>query len=102
MAKTGETFILTDEQKRMALDYIRASGYFKFRLAQFLKISRPTLNKILVEDTDFFTEVEAANAEFCKELIEKVKEKNPLFLPVQLTAWYAQREYLLLWRALAQ
>lgn len=80
MAKPSEKLILTNKEKDFALIYVRASGFYKSRLANYLKISRPTLNRIFNDDPGFFTNVEAANAEFCKELIERAKDKNPLFL----------------------
>jgi len=80
MAKTGETYILSDEQKELALLYVRASGFYKTRLAAYLKISRPTLDRVIKDDAVFFTDLESASADFCKELIERVKEKDPKFI----------------------
>lgn len=80
MAKPGIKFRLSLDQKNSAFDYVRASGFFKNRLASFLKISRPTLDRLLEEDEDFFTQIKAADAEFCKDLIELVKKKDPKFI----------------------
>lgn len=80
MAKPGINFELSEESKNQAIRYVEESGFYKNRLADFLGISRPTLNKLLEEDSDFFTAIKAADAVFCKNLIEVVKRKNPIFI----------------------
>jgi hypothetical protein len=78
MAVPGILVNLSDEQKELAVEYVKVTGLFKNRLARFLKLSRPTLDRILSEDNIFFTQLEAADAEFCKDLIIEAKRKNPL------------------------
>lgn len=80
MAITGVKFKLSENDKEKAIKYVKESGFFKGRLADFLEISRPTLNKIIQEDTDFFTSLRHADSIFCKSLIDEVKKKNPIFL----------------------
>jgi hypothetical protein len=80
MATQGVTFKLTEEIKGYAVKYAEESGFYKNRLADFLGISRPTLDKILEENPDFFTSLRMADAKFCKMLIEKVSLKNPVFI----------------------
>ncbi len=72
--------VLDKKTKEFAVRYVMETGFFKIRLANFLGISRPTLDKILEEDKGFFTAIQAANAVFCKDLILRVKQKNPTFL----------------------
>lgn len=57
-----------------------ATGFYKTRLAEYLGISRPTLDKILENDPRFFTVLKAADATFCKDLIINTARKNPAFL----------------------
>lgn len=71
---------LSDYEKRNAVMYVELCGFRKNRLAKYLGISRPTLDKILKNDDDFFTQIKAANENFCKDLINLVKIKNPVFL----------------------
>ena len=80
MAEPGVKFELSLEQKNMAVAYVKATGLFKNRLASFLGISRPTLDKLFEEDPDFFTQVKASDAQFCQSLIESAAKKNPFFL----------------------
>ncbi len=80
MATPGITFELTEESKQHALKYVEESGFYKNRLADFLSISRPTLDKLLEEDVDFFTSIKRADAIFCKSLIDGVKKKNPYLI----------------------
>ncbi len=80
MATTGVDFILSEESKNLAIKYIEESGFYKGRLADFLGISRPTLNKLLEEYSDLFTAFKRADAVFCKKLIDKVAERNPIFI----------------------
>lgn len=72
--------IIDKKTKEFAVRYVMETGFYKSRLAGFLGISRPTLDKILEEDKGFFTAIQAANAIFCKDLILQVKRKNPTFL----------------------
>lgn len=80
MATTGIPFELTEEDKQHAIKYVEESGMFKNRLSDFLGISRPTLDKLLEENPDFFTSLRRADAVFCKNLIEEVKKRNPFFI----------------------
>ncbi len=80
MAKPGIEYKLTDVDKTHAIKYVEESGLFKNRLADFLGISRPTLDKILEENPDFFTCLKRADAVFCKKLIEIVGKKNPFLI----------------------
>lgn len=68
------------EEKKKAYMYVLVSGFYKVRLAQFLSISRPTLDRMLHDDPHFFTQLQAADAEFCKKLIMQVAKKNPTFI----------------------
>jgi hypothetical protein len=80
MAEPGVKFELTEEQKNMAVAYVKGTGLFKNRLANFLGVSRPTLNRLFEDDPDFFTQVKASDAQFCQNLIEAAAKKNPFFL----------------------
>lgn len=80
MATQGVTFELTEEIVEYAIKYTEASGFYKSRLADFLGISRVTLDKLLDENPDFFTSLKMADAKFCKTLIERVSLKNPIFI----------------------
>lgn len=80
MAKPGVNFYLSEAQKDSAVVFVKEAGLFKKRLANFLKISRPTLDKVFEEDGEFFTRLEAADAEYCKELIMAVRKKDPVFI----------------------
>jgi hypothetical protein len=80
MAIQGINFELTEGVKKFAIQYVEESGLFKNRLADFLSISRPTLNKVLNEDEAFFTSLKRADAIFCKKLIEGVGKKNPFLI----------------------
>lgn len=80
MATRGTSFELTEKDKGFAIKYVEDSGFFKNRLADFLEISRPTLDKVLEEYPDFFTALKRADAIFCKELINTVKKKNPYLI----------------------
>lgn len=80
MATTGVDYILSEEGKGYAIKYVEESGFCKTRLADFLEISRPTLDKLLEENPDLFASLKRADTVFCKMLIDKVVDKNPLFL----------------------
>lgn len=80
MAITGITYELTEETKQQAIRYVEESGYYKNRLAHFLGISRPTLDKILKENEDFFTALKHADSIFCKSLINTAIKKDPIFI----------------------
>ena len=80
MATQGGTFELTEEIRGYAIKYVEESGFYKSRLADFLGISRPTLDKLLEENPDFFTSLKRADAVFCKNLIDAVSKKNPIFI----------------------
>ena len=72
--------VLEKTTKQLAVKYVVATGFYKSRLAGYLGISRPTLDKILAEDSSFFTTLQAADAVFCKDLIINTAKKNPAFL----------------------
>lgn len=72
--------VLTQEIKDFAIKYVAATGFYKNRLAGYLCISRPTLDKILEEDPQFFTQLKSADALFCKDLIVRTAKKNPAFI----------------------
>ena len=80
MATPGTPFELTEKTKQQAIRYVEDSGFFKNRLAAFLGISRPTLDKVFDEEPDFFTQIKRADASFCKNLIAQVSKKNPVFI----------------------
>jgi hypothetical protein len=80
MATPGIPFELTEETKQHALRYVEDSGLFKNRLSAFLGVSRPTLDRLLDDNPDFFTQLQRADAIFCKSLIESVKKRNPIFI----------------------
>jgi hypothetical protein len=62
---------LTEGQKVAAVKYIASCGFWKYRLAAFLRIDHKTLDLILKRDKNFSLELEAANAEFCGKNIRK-------------------------------
>ena len=72
--------VLDENNKKLAIMYVAATGFYKTRLAEYLGISRPTLDKILENDSQFFTALKAADAVFCKNLIINTAKKNPAFL----------------------
>lgn len=72
--------ILSSQIKDLAIRYVAATGFYKNRLAEYLCISRPTLDKILEEDQSFFTQLKSADALFCKDLIVRTAKKNPAFI----------------------
>lgn len=80
MATAGISYELTDETKQHAIKYVKEGGLFKNRLSDFLSISRPTLDRLLKEDEDFFTALKRADAIFCKNLIAQVSKKDPIFI----------------------
>lgn len=80
MATPGIPFELTEETKQFAIKYVEEGGLFKNRLADFLSISRPTLDRVLEENDDFFTTLKHADAVFCKNLITQVSKKDPIFI----------------------
>ncbi|HIH13443.1 TPA: hypothetical protein HA242_07005 [Candidatus Woesearchaeota archaeon] len=80
MATQGITFELTEKEKEFAIKYVEESGFYKNRLADYLGVSRPTVYKLLEEDTNFFTQLKRADAIFCKSLIVAIKKKDPVFI----------------------
>mgnify|MGYP007022290063 CR=1 FL=1 len=80
MAAPGINFELTEESRQHAVKYVEESGFYKNRLADFLSISRPTLDKLLEENPDFFTALKRADAIFCKSLIDGVRKRNPFLI----------------------
>lgn len=72
--------VLDDKNRELAIRYVVATGFYKNRVASYLGISRPTLDKIFEEDPSFFTQLTAADSVFCKNLIIKTANKNPAFL----------------------
>lgn len=71
---------LDKKQKELAIQYVKVSGLWKQALADYLGISKPTLLQILKEDDSFLTALQAADAEFRKEIIELTKVKRPDFI----------------------
>lgn len=69
-AKVGRPTIgLSEESKSHCVDYVKASGFYKTRVAKFLRIDAKTLNKILKDDRSFSLDLEAADAEFQGKII---------------------------------
>jgi len=66
-------FVLTDKQRKAAIDYVTSSGFWKTRLAKFMKISFPTLELVLKRDKSFFNDIEAADATFVQKMVERAK-----------------------------
>lgn len=64
---------LTEDRKSMAIEYVAASGFWKVRLAKFLKIDLKTLNKILQKNRGFSRDLEAADAVFVGKTIQHAK-----------------------------
>lgn len=64
---------ITEDRKSMAIEYVAASGFWKVRLAKFLKIDLKTLNKILEKDRGFSRDLEAADAVFVGNTIKNAK-----------------------------
>ena len=80
MAKRGQEYIPSEEVKELSIKYVESSGLFKNRLADYLGVSRPTLDRVLQKDFEFFTSLKRADSRFCQNLIEKVSQKDPKFL----------------------
>lgn len=80
MAIPGIPCEITEEAKQHAVKYVEESGLFKNRLADFLSISRPTLDRVLEKNEDFFTALKRADAVFCNKLIAQVSKKDPIFI----------------------
>lgn len=80
MATSGMDYVLSEESKNNAIKCVEESGFYKNRLANFLGISRPTFDKVLKENEDFFTDLKRADAVYCKSLIDIVSKKNPVFI----------------------
>ncbi len=72
--------VLDSKNIELAIRYVAATGFFKNRVAKYLGISRPTLDKIFKENPSFFTQLKAADAVFCKNLIIRTAKKNPAFI----------------------
>lgn len=72
--------ILDEKNRDLAIRYVVATGFYKSRVASYLGISRPTLDKIFKEDPSFFTQLKGADAVFCKDVIIKTANKNPAFI----------------------
>lgn len=80
MAQSGIPFKLGDKDIEFAIKYVEESGLYKNRLSDFLGISRPTLDKLIDENPDFFTALKRADAIFCKNLVASVSKKNPFLI----------------------
>ena len=65
--------ILSEDQKTLCIAYVKASGFYKLRLAKFLQIDVKTLRKILEEDRSFSLGLKAADAEFCGNIIARAR-----------------------------
>jgi len=71
---------ISKEQRDLAVKYVKVSGFWRQALADYLEISKPTLLQILKKDDSFLTALQAADAEFRKEIIELAKVKRPDFI----------------------
>lgn len=71
---------ITKEQRDLAVKYVKVSGFWRQALADYLEISKPTLLQILKQDEGFLTALQAADAEFRKEIVELTKAKRPDFI----------------------
>lgn len=71
---------LVKKQKELAIQYVKVSGFWRQALADYLEISKPTFLQILKEDEGFLTALQAADAEFRKEIVQLTKVKRPDFL----------------------
>lgn len=79
--KSGRPKIeITKNQRDLAVKYVKVSGFWRQALADYLEISKPTLLQILKEDGGFLTALQAADAEFRKEIVELTKVKRPDFI----------------------
>lgn len=65
--------ILSETQKKIAVEYVSSSGFWKLRLAKFLKIDLKTLNKILLKNRGFSRDLEAAEAVFVGKTIQNAR-----------------------------
>lgn len=65
--------ILSDEQKKLAIEYVKKSGLWKTRLARFLKINFRTFERILEIDKGFYNDLQSADAFFIAETIQRAK-----------------------------
>jgi len=65
--------VFSQEIKDAAIQYVRDSGYWKVRLAKFLKVNTDTLDKKLKQDKNFSEDLEAAEAEFLRKTIKNAK-----------------------------
>lgn len=59
----------TKKELDLAIQYVKISGLYKNRLADYMSVSRRTLYRILNRNKDFDTALKRADAEFCANLI---------------------------------
>lgn len=70
--KSGRPKIsLTKKDLDLAIQYVKISGLYKNRLADYMSVSRRTLYRILDRNKDFDTALKRADAEFCANLINR-------------------------------
>lgn len=80
-AKPGpDPRVLTDEEKQAAVLYVRATGFWAYRLADYLHMDYKTLKRILKDDPELSTRLKAAESEFKGELIRATIAKRPDFI----------------------
>ena len=66
-------FKLSDEQRKLAIEYVTQSGYWKVRLAKLLRTDNKTLDKLLARDKGFSHDLESAEAVFIGKTIQGAK-----------------------------
>jgi len=71
--KGGRPQKFTDELKKSAIEYVKDSGYWKVRLAKYLRISVDTLDRRLKRDKGFADDLEAAESDFIRKTIKRAK-----------------------------
>ena len=64
---------LTEDQKLAAIQHVTISGFWKMRLATFLRVDFKTLARILKEDKGFSSKIKSADAQFCANMISRAK-----------------------------
>lgn len=72
--------VLTEAQKKAAIEYVQLSGFYKMRLASFLRLDIKTLNRILKDDESFSQDIKAAESAFIGKIVDKTVEKRPDFI----------------------
>lgn len=65
--------IFSEELKASAVLYVQESGYWKVRLSKFLRVSVDTLDRRLKTNRKFAEDLEAAEAEYIRNIVSKAK-----------------------------